>query len=82
MKKKLSYSSKRAVPVVRRKFGKWLRQFRKERGYNQEALGVRAGLSGKFIGEVERGEKSVSLDSLWRIAKLGLGISLKRLTDF
>jgi len=82
MEKKPLYISHRAVPAVRRKFGKWLRQFRKERGYNQEALGRRAGLSGKFIGDVERGEKSVSLDSLWRIAKLGLGISLKRLVDF
>ena len=77
MRKKPFYSSHRAVPVVRRKFGRWLRQIRKERGLSQDSLGRRAGLSGKFIGE-----KSVSLDNLWRIARCGFGISLKRLVDF
>ena len=41
---------------------------RKERRLSQESLGQRAGLSGKFVGEVERGEKSISVDSLYRIA--------------
>jgi len=82
MRKKPFYSSHRAVPVVRRKFGRWLRQIRKERGLSQDSLGRRAGLSGKFIGEIERGEKSVSLDNLWRIARCGFGILLKRLVDF
>ena len=77
MRKKPFYSSHRAVPVVRRKFGRWLRQIRKERGLSQDSLGRRAGLSGKFIGE-----KSVSLDNLWRIARCGFGILLKRLVDF
>ena len=82
MKKKPFYSSNRAVPLVRKKFEKWFRQLRKERGLSQEALGRRAGLSSKFIGEVERGDKSISLDNLWRIARCGFGISLKRLMDF
>ena len=77
MRKKPFYSSHRAVPVVRRKFGRWLRQIRKERGLSQDSLERRAGLSGMFIGE-----KSVSLDNLWRIARCGFGILLKRLVDF
>jgi transcriptional regulator with XRE-family HTH domain len=43
-------------------------------------LGHRAGLSGKFIGEVERGEKSISIDSLYRVS-VALKIPLRELTD-
>ncbi len=39
-----------------------------------------AELSGKFIGEVERGEKSISVDSLYRIAT-ALKIPLAGITD-
>jgi transcriptional regulator with XRE-family HTH domain len=53
---------------VRKFLGQRLRAFRKQRRLSQEALGQRAGLSGKFIGEVERGDKSISLDSLYRVA--------------
>jgi transcriptional regulator with XRE-family HTH domain len=34
-----------------------------------QRLAGRAGLSGKFLGEVERGEKSISLDSLAHLAR-------------
>jgi len=47
---------------------------------NDPNLGVRAGLSGKFIGEVERGEKSISIDSLYRVS-VALEIPLRELTD-
>ena len=43
-------------------------------------LGDRSGLSGKFIGEVERGEKSISLDSLYHVAT-ALEVPLRDLTD-
>ena len=51
---------------------------RAQRGWSQEELGARAGLTYKFIGEVERGQKSPSLDSLGRLAK-GLGIDIGEL---
>jgi len=38
------------------------------------------GLSGKFIGEVERGEKSISIDSLYRVS-VALEVPLRELTD-
>jgi len=41
---------------------------RSARGWSQEELGARAGLTYKFIGEIERGQKSPSLDSLGAIA--------------
>lgn len=53
---------------VRRCLAERLRELRKEHRFSQERLGELAGLSGKFIGEVERAEKSISIDSLYRIA--------------
>jgi transcriptional regulator with XRE-family HTH domain len=72
--------SDRAVPHVRKFLGQRLRELRKQRGHSQEALGDRASLSGKFIGEVERGEKSISIDSLYRVST-ALAVPLSSLTD-
>jgi len=46
----------------------------------QAELGKRSRLSGKFLGEVERGEKSISIDSLYRVA-VALDVPLSLLTD-
>jgi len=70
----------RAVKHVRKFLGQRLRALRKQRALSQERLGDRAGLSGKFIGEVERGEKSISIDSLYRVS-VALEIPLRELTD-
>lgn len=47
---------------------------------SQDRLGKAAGLSGKFIGEVERGEKSISVDSLYRVS-IALDVPRRDLTD-
>lgn len=60
--------------------GQRLRALRKQRALSQERLGERSGLSGKFIGEVERGEKSISIDSLYRVS-VALEVPLRDLTD-
>jgi transcriptional regulator with XRE-family HTH domain len=70
----------RAVRHVRKFLGQRLRALRKQRSLSQERLGERSGLSGKFIGEVERGEKSISIDSLYRVS-VALEIPLRELTD-
>ena len=72
--------SERAVHHVRKFLGQRVRALRKQRGLSQERLGDGAGLSGKFIGEVERGEKSISIDSLYRVS-VALEIPLRELTD-
>jgi transcriptional regulator with XRE-family HTH domain len=59
----------RASKKVRVVLGARVRTLREDRGYTQRALGRRAKLSGKFIGEVERGEKSITIDSLYRVAQ-------------
>jgi transcriptional regulator with XRE-family HTH domain len=68
------------VPHVRKFMGQRLRALREEAGLSQERLGHQAGLSGKFIGEVERGEKSISVDSLYHLAS-ALQIPLRTLID-
>src|SRR5512145_1577493 len=70
----------RAVKHVRKFLGQRLRALRKQRTLSQERLGHRAGISGKFIGEVERGEKSISIDSLYRVS-VALDVPLRDLTD-
>ena len=57
-----------------------LRAIRQARRLTLVRLGVRSGLTGKFIGEVERGQKSISVDSLYRLA-VALDVSLGYLTD-
>lgn len=63
---------------MRKFLGQRLRAIRKQRGLSQERLGERSGLSGKFIGEVERGEKSISIDSLYRVS-VSLEVPLRTL---
>ena len=72
--------SDRAVKHVRKFLGQRLRALRKQRLLSQERLGERSNLSGKFIGEVERGEKSISIDSLYHVA-VALDVPLRELTD-
>ncbi len=62
-------TSARAVPRVREALALRVRAVRQQRGWSQERLGEKAGLSGKFLGEVERAKKSISLDSLERLAR-------------
>ena len=69
--------SNRAVPPLRRAFGAHLRAVRQARGLSQDCLGLKAGLSGKFVDEVERGR--------WRPRGLGgrgFPRLLSRLTTF
>ncbi|XID90457.1 helix-turn-helix domain-containing protein [Paenibacillaceae bacterium WGS1546] len=58
--------------------GERIRYIRKERGLSQEQLGEKAGLSEKYIGQVERGEKNLTIDSLYKISR-GLSLALEEL---
>lgn len=66
--KQQQHISERANVPVRKSLGLRLRELRRAAHLSQTALGEKASLSGKFIGEVERGEKSISIDSLSRVA--------------
>ena len=56
-------------------FGRRLRALRTHRKLTQEQLGERAGVSGKFIGQVERGSGNPSLHVLVRLGN-ALGVEL------
>ena len=53
----------------RRAFGRRVRELRQPLGLSQEGLADRAGLHRTYIGSVERGERNVSLDNIYRLAE-------------
>ncbi|MGH7950376.1 MAG: helix-turn-helix domain-containing protein [Limisphaerales bacterium] len=55
-------------PKHRRILGETIRRFRKRACLTQEQLAEKAGLSPKFLGEVERASVNISIDALIRIA--------------
>jgi DNA-binding XRE family transcriptional regulator len=58
-------------PVLRHRLliGEASRSHRKAAGFTQEKLAERVNLNPKYLGEIERGEKIVSIEALLRIAK-------------
>ncbi|GGG74830.1 helix-turn-helix domain-containing protein [Paenibacillus radicis (ex Gao et al. 2016)] len=48
--------------------GENIRNLRKERGLSQEQLALRAEINASYMGQVERGEKSPTVDVLGKIA--------------
>lgn len=50
-------------------FGKRLRSLREAHGWSQEQLGRAAGLGGKYIGIIERAEKSASFEAIEKLSK-------------
>lgn len=55
-------------PKYRKILGDALREKRRAAGLTQERLAEKADLHPNYIGEVERGEKTISVDALMRIA--------------
>ena len=60
--------------------GQRIRYYRNKRNYTQEKLSEISGLHATYIGQVERGEKNVTLESLKRITS-ALDISLSQLFE-
>ncbi|MBE3569982.1 MAG: helix-turn-helix transcriptional regulator [Bacillales bacterium] len=58
--------------------GERIRTFRKEKGLSQEELADIANLHATYIGQLERGEKNATLESIEKVAK-ALEISLEDL---
>ena len=52
-----------------KQFGEVIRELRDERGLSQEALAGAAGLHRTQISLIERGQRSVRLDTIVRLAK-------------
>lgn len=60
--------------------GERIRCFRKERGLSQEELAYRASLHNTYIGQLERGEKNATIESLAKIST-ALDITIAELFD-
>jgi transcriptional regulator with XRE-family HTH domain len=56
-------------------FGEHLHELRISAGFSQEALAEKAGLHRNYIGHLERGEKTASLEVLVKLAAV-FGLSL------
>lgn len=63
------------MPTLQEVIGVRIRALRKSKGWTQEELGGRAELDFTTIGGAERGEKSLSLKSLSRVAQ-ALGVDV------
>ena len=66
------------MEAIRKNLSQRIRSLRELKNLTQEQLGERAGLSGKFIGEIERGNGNPTVDTLDKIAK-ALDTSLAQL---
>ena len=60
--------------------GQRLRNYRLQKKLSQEDLAERCGLHPTYIGQVERGEKNATIESISKIAA-GLGIPLRTLFE-
>lgn len=61
-------AAQRPKLTARQVFAENLRQRRKAAGFSQDAFAHACGLHRTYIGQVERAEKNISIDSMERIA--------------
>ncbi|MGP4845135.1 helix-turn-helix domain-containing protein [Marinobacter sp. 1Y8] len=54
-------------------FGSNVRKTRKEKNLSQEELAHTSGLDRSYVGQVERGERNITLENIYKLAH-GLGI--------
>jgi transcriptional regulator with XRE-family HTH domain len=59
---------------VVRKVGHRIRELRQKKGWSQEKLAEEANLHRTYIGQVERGEKSIGVENLVRLSR-ALGVA-------
>jgi len=71
-------SDQKAAEAFVKIVGDKIRELRTEKGLSQEKLGELAELNSNYIGQIERGEKSLSVFTLKKIAE-GLSMSLEEL---
>jgi transcriptional regulator with XRE-family HTH domain len=63
---------------AKRRFGARLKQLRKAQKLSQEKVALKAGIDRSYFGAIERGENSVSLINIHRIAD-ALGVEAAEL---
>lgn len=66
--------------TAREVFARNVRKLRRLQELSQEGLALQAGLSRTYVSQIERGERSVSIDNMGALAD-ALGVPLKELVD-
>ena len=66
--------------TIARELGERLRAYRTQRGWSQEEMAERADLHTTYIGQLERGEKNATIESISKVAA-ALDISLPKLFE-
>ncbi len=66
---------------VNKAFGKRVAELRKQAGYSQEQFAFKCGVDRTYVGVVERGEKSPTLNTIEKIA-YALGVSKSELFNY
>ena len=66
--------------TAREVFARNVRRARRWKDISQEELADRAGLNRNYVGEVERGQRNISVDNMGRFAH-ALGLPLSDLVD-
>lgn len=65
--------------------GHRIRKYRKGKGYTQEELSSKCNLHPTYIGQIERGEKNPSIESIYKICKaleLKTAVLFEKIDDF
>lgn len=62
-------------------FGKRVAELRKKAGFSQESFAFKCDVDRTYIGTIERGEKSPTLNTIDKIAK-ALGMTIKDLFNY
>ncbi len=57
--------------------GNRIKYFREQKELSQNGLANKAGISPTYIYQLEKGEKSPTVESIYNICKFGLGITLE-----
>lgn len=66
---------------IRYRFGQQIKKLRKRKGLSQEAFADVCNIHRTYAGDIERGERNISLINIEKIAK-GLNVSLAELFNF
>ena len=66
---------------VSNQLGARIRQYRKKIGLTQEVLALNSGINVSFLGDIERGTKKPSIESLEKLLK-ALGVTFQDFFDF
>jgi len=69
------------MKAVHSEVGNRVRQYRKRKGLSQETLALNAGLTVSFIGDIERGKKKPTVESLEKLL-VALNISFTEFFDY